>query len=44
MYLPGFLTWIFVKLVNLFLRDAELNIKYIYFYPLNGAIRLCQVK
>lgn len=33
-----------MKLVNLFLRDAELNIKYIYFYPLNGVIRLCQVK
>lgn len=38
------MTWIIVKIANLFLKDAELSIKCIYFYPLNGVIRICKLK
>lgn len=43
-YLPSIMTWIIVKIANLFLKDAELSIKCIYFYPLDGVIRICKLK
>ena len=42
--LPVIFTWIIVKIVNLFLKDQELSIHCIYFYPLNGILRLTRVK
>lgn len=42
--LPFFLTWIITKIINLFLRDAELSIGSILLYPLDGVIRIKGIK
>ena len=43
-HLPYIVTWLLVKIVNLFLKDAEISLQSIYFYPLNGVLRITQLK